>query len=53
MQNILLFDNGIICVNYTREYQNLFRRYKTDGGALTDITPEENYGLYLPLSPNG
>lgn len=53
VQNILLFDNGIICVNYTREYQNLFRRFKTDGGTLNDITPEENYGQYLPLSPNG
>lgn len=54
IQNILLFDNGIICVNLTRDtYQNLFRRYSTDGGILTDITPEENYGQYLPLTTSG
>lgn len=54
VQNILLFDNGIICVNFTRDSsQNLFRRYSADGGILTDITPEENYGQYLPLTTNG
>lgn len=52
IQNIMLFDNGIICVNYTREtYANFFRCFDTAGGALNDITPEENNGVYLSRFP--
>lgn len=52
IQNILLFDNGVICINYTHEtYENLFRSYDAAGGELKDITPEENYGIYLSRFP--
>ncbi|MGN0700058.1 MAG: hypothetical protein ACI4J8_03565 [Oscillospiraceae bacterium] len=52
IQNILLFDNGVICINYTHEtYANFFRCYDTAGGALKDITPEENNGVYLSRFP--
>lgn len=52
IQNILLFDNGVICINYTHEtYANFFRCFDTAEGALKDITPEENNGVYLSRFP--
>lgn len=52
--NILLFDNGIVCINYTREkYANYFRSYDTKGGELCDITPQENSGMYKNPAESG
>ena len=52
IQNLLLFDNGVICINYTHEtYANFFRCFDTAGGTLKDITPEENNGVYLSRFP--
>ncbi len=49
VHSILLFDNGIVCVNYIREkIYNFFRCFDAAGNELLDITPEFNEGIYLP-----